>query len=167
MLALCCSLAACGRDGDGGHSDTASLGTCGLKADVTGGASLQFSGDDNVACATQHSFDSGLEVLFVHVESRASLELKIGAVTEGETGSDFVTRVIVSAYEQRFQGNACLTTITEHELLETEASAIGELRHYQVSGEGSCPDALSPEQAEVGEATLDSFAFRAQFTWRD
>jgi hypothetical protein len=168
VLVSCCSLAACGSDDDHKAAGSDALGSCGVAARLTGGSSLHFTGDDDAACATQHSFDSGLEVTFVGLSGEGSLELQIADVTEGETGADFKTRVIVvDAANERFQGNDCLTSVSEHHLLETEASTIGELRHHQVSGQGTCPRPLTPLNAEVGEAALGSFAFRAQFTWRD
>ena len=51
--------------------------------------------------------------------------------------------------------------------MEVEASEIGELRHYQVSGEGTCSEPLEPVAAAGDAATLGAFAFRAAFTWRD
>jgi hypothetical protein len=167
-LVWCCSLPACGSDDDHKSAGSDALGSCGVEAQLSGGSSLRFTGNDDAACATQHSFDSGLEVMFVGVSADGSLELQIADVTEGETGADFTTRVIVvDAANERFQANDCLTSVSEHDLLETETSNIGELRHYQVGGEGSCPSPLTPLNAAVGEATLGSFAFRAQFTWRD
>lgn len=168
LLMLCCSLTACGSDDDHEAAGVGGLGSCGVEARLSGGSSLHFTGDDDAACATQHSFESGLEVMFVGVSAEGSFELQIADVMEGETGADFKTRVIVvDAAHERFQGNDCLTSVSEHRLLETEASTIGELRQYQVSGQGTCPSPLTPLNAELGEAALGSFAFRAQFTWRD
>jgi hypothetical protein len=168
LLLLCCSPSACGSDDDHQLAGADALGSCGVEARLSGGSSLRFTGDDDAACATQHSSESGLEVMFVGVSAPGSFELQIADVTEGETGAEFETRVIVvDAANERFQGNDCSTSVSEHRLLETEASTIGELRHYQVSGEGACPSPLSPLNAEVGEAALGGFAFRAQFTWRD
>lgn len=168
VLVACCWLPACGSDDGHDAAGSDALGTCGVQARLSGGSNFRFTGDDDAACATQYSFDSGLEVMFVGVSADGSLELRIADVTEGETGAEFATRVIViDAADERFQGNDCLTSVTEHRLLKAEASNIGEQRHYQVSGDGTCPSPLTPLNAEIGVATLASFAFRAQFTWRD
>jgi hypothetical protein len=165
---LCLTLAACGDDGgDGAPADSASLGTCGVRADVTGGTIIHFTGKDDAACATQHSFDSGLDVSFLGTSAKGTLELSIEDVVEGETGDDYPTRVIVrSPANESWQGAACLVSISEHRLRDVEASEIGELRHYQVSGEGTCADPLASVAAAT-PVTLGPFTFRAQFTWRD
>ena len=165
------SVAACagGDDDDGvGPTDSSSLGTCAIRADVTGGTTIHFAGKDDAACATLHSFDSGLDALFIGTNAKGTLELIVDDVLEGETGSDFPTRVVVTSTEKaHWQSAGCLTSISEHELLEIEASEIGELRHHQVSGEGSCPEPLVPESAGDDGVMLGPFTFRAQFTWRD
>jgi hypothetical protein len=121
-----------------------------------------------VACLTQHSFDSGLDVTFVKPTGQASLELSISDVAEGMTGASFPTRVMVRLDELRYQANDCSVSIDEHRLLEIEASEIGELRQYQASGQGNCAAPLQSATASaMAEVTLAPFEFRAQFTWRD
>jgi hypothetical protein len=167
VLAACGSLA-CGSSGDGGTgSSTAGLDTCGLRTRVTGAVSASFTGQDDAACLTQHSFDDGLGVDFIHTSADLSLGLAIATVTEGETGEDYEAEVSVTDDDAgRFQSGDCAVAITEHQLVETEDSVPGELRHYQVSGEGACTSALVSASGD-SEATLADFAFRARFTWRD
>jgi hypothetical protein len=162
---VCVALWAC--SGDGGERDTAS-GGCSVQADVTGAVALTFTGQDDAACAIQHSFDNGLDVRFIHVNASGSLDLSISDVMEGETGGDYRTRVSVTNDDNaRWQSDACLASIDEHRLLDTEASEIGELRHYDVTGRGSCPAALQPVSAGANETTVSSFRFQVRFTWRD
>jgi len=135
---------------------------------VAGGTAIQFTGKNDAACATQHSFDTGLDGVFVGTNAKGTLELVVDDVTEGETGSDYPTRITVtSPAKERWQGTGCLASITEHRLVKTEASEIGELRHYQVGGEGSCSKPLESVPAGSDAVTLGPFAFRAEFTWRD
>lgn len=166
LLAACGSLA-CGSSADGGQGgSTAGLGTCGLRASVSGALAATFTGQDDAACLTQHSFDESLDVDFIHTSADVSLGLSVAAVLEGETG-EYQTQVSVTSEDGgRFASLDCTTSITEHRLVETEASVLGELRHYQVSGEGACASALESASDE-SEVTLADFGFRAQFTWRD
>jgi hypothetical protein len=154
----CFALTACG----------APLGTCGLRTDVGGASTLRFTGEDDAACATQHSFDTGLEVLFIGTNAQGSLELVVDDVTEGEVGSDYPTHVVVTnPASERWQSSRCRASISEHRLVETELSEIGELRHHRVSGDGSCAEPLERTPAGGDSVTLGPFAFRAAFTWRD
>ena len=175
-LLLCLSISACGSNGnaDGaggegnGSTSSSSLASCALQTDVSGGTSIQFTGKDDAACATLHSFDSGLDGIFIGNDAKGTLELMVDNVTEGETGSDYPTRILVtSTAKEHWQGSGCLTSLNEHRLLKTEASEIGELRHYQVSGEGSCNEALDALATGGDGVTIGPFAFRAEFTWRD
>ncbi|HWA73064.1 MAG TPA: hypothetical protein VG937_12035 [Polyangiaceae bacterium] len=173
MLSCCFAQTACGdargaaplSDGD---PDTASLGTCALRAQVTGGTTIQFTGSNDAACATLHSSETGLDAVFIGADAKGTLELVVEQVTEGGTGVDYPTRVLVtSTAKDHWQGSDCLTSITEHRLLKSEASELGELRHYQVSGHGSCSAPLDAMPTGPEAVTLGSFAFRAEFTWRD
>jgi hypothetical protein len=172
---LCLTVSACGNSGDsgggaggGGSTSSSSLGTCGIRADVAGGTAIQFTGKDDAACATEHSFDTGLDGSFIGTDAKGTLELIVDDVAEGKTGSDFPTRIVVtSPAKERWQGTGCLTSISEHHLVKTEASEIGELRHYQVSGEGTCAKPLDSVPTGGDAVTLGPFTFRAQFTWRD
>ncbi len=162
---LCLAITACGGGDDDGDASSAS--TCALRAEVSGGASIRFTGKDDTACLTQHSFDSGLDVSFSGLGGTGLLELGIDGVAEGEKGDGYATQVgVTSADSQRWRGMSCVVSITEHELVEVEASEIGELRHYQVAGSGRCAEPLESVPAGSEPVTVDAFSFRAQFTWR-
>jgi hypothetical protein len=165
------ALVACSSDSNApgtGDPDTGALGTCGLRSQVTGGTTIQFTGRDDAACATLHSSGTGLDAVFIGTDAKGTLELVVDQVTEGATGVDYPTRALVtSTAKEHWQGSDCLTSITEHRFLRTEASAIGELRHYQVSGEGNCTAPLEAMPAGPAAVTVGDFAFRAEFTWRD
>ena len=160
---------ACGSSSGGNDSTNSGVqGTCGIRADVAGGTSIRFTGNNDAACATQHSFDTGLDATFIGIDNKGTLELTIDDIAEGEIGSDYPTRLsVMNAADERWQSSTCLTSISEHHLVEVEDSEIGELRQYQVSGEGTCPEPLEPLSAGADPVTLASFAFRARFTWRD
>lgn len=157
-----------GADGEpGAHSS--SLGSCGLRAELRGGKILNFTGNDDAACVTQHSFDTGLDATFVALDGAGRLELGVDGIAEGETGEGYATRVAVAAGTsgERWAGSGCVTSVVEHRLVTSEASSIGELRHYQVGGEGVCAAALAPVTDGVEPVSVGPFTFRAQITWRD
>jgi hypothetical protein len=167
LVVACVTLPAC-DDGSAAGEGPTTLGTCGIRAEVSGAASIRFTGVDDAACATQHSFDTGLDVLFIGTNSKGTIELAVDDVAEGETGSDYPTRVVVTSMtNERWGSNGCLASISEHRLLELESSEIGELRHHRVSGEGRCAASLEAESAGADGVTLGPFTFRAEFTWRD
>ena len=166
LTGLCLTVPACGQGNDSANS--ASGGTCSLRADVAGGTAMQFTGQNDVACATQHSFDTGLDASFIGTDGKGTLELSIDYVTEGETGSDYPTRIVVTNMAgHRWQSSGCVASVSEHRLVQVSDSEIGELRQYQTGGEGSCTTPLESVLGDADAVTLDPFAFRAQFTWRD
>jgi hypothetical protein len=171
MVSSACGGSGKGNDGGGGEGNEpsgSSLGTCGLRSEVSGGATIHFTGQNDVSCATLHSSGTGLDAVFSGLDAKGSLELVVDDVTEGETGSDFPSRIVVtSTARETWQGTGCLTSLSEHHLLSTEASTIGELRHYQVTGVGTCPTDLASFPAGGVATTVGPFAFRAEFTWRD
>lgn len=156
-----------GESGVGGSVSSAALGTCGLRSNVSGGTDIDFTGNDDATCTTLHSFDDGLDVIFTGIGAKGSLELLIDSVLEGETGEYPARVVVTSTARENWQGEGCTATLSEHHLLRTEASTLGELRHYQVSAEGSCADPLESVPAGATPVTVGPFAFRAEFTWRD
>jgi hypothetical protein len=161
------ALTACGGNDDESR-DTGSQGTCMLRADVSGAVSIQFTGKSDAVCLTQHSFDAGLEATFSGLDGQGTLELIIDDVQEGQLGDDLVTQVnVTSTGRERWQSMLCRASITAHDLVEVEASEIGELRHYQVAGAVTCPEPLPSLPTGDEPVTLDKLSFRAQFTWRD
>ena len=141
---------------------------CSVKAELSGAVEASFTGNGDVACLTQHSLDSGLDVTFLKPTGQASLELNISDVAEGMTGANFPTRVVARLDAFRYQASDCSVSIDEHRLLESEASEIGELRRHQANGKGNCAAPLqSVADPAMAEVTLAPFEFRAQFTWRD
>ena len=172
FVSSACSSSGKGNDdgggGEGNEPSGSSLGTCGLRSEVSGGTTIHFTGQDDVSCTTLHSSGTGLDAIFSGLDAKGSLELIVDDVTEGQTGSDFPTRVVVtSTARDKWQGTECSASLSEHHLLSTEASAIGELRHYQVTGVGTCSTDLDSFPAGGTATTVGAFAFRAQFTWRD
>ena len=158
-----------GEEGEEGNDPSgSSLADCGLRSEISGGTTIRFTGQNDVSCTTLHSSGTGLDAVFTGIDAKGSLELVIDDVTEGQTGADFPTRITVtSTKRENWQGKACLSSISEHHLLSTEASAIGELRHYQVTGAGTCTTELDSFPAGGETTTVGPFAFRAKFTWRD
>jgi hypothetical protein len=170
LLAALCALAllgCAGSDGGNGAAGSSSLGTCGVRADVSGAVTAKFDGNDDSACLTSHSFDSGLNGSFLQLETQYALQLDIADVAEGQTGDFPSTLGVADESNARWRSSACTTTLSEHELLEKEASTLGELRHYQVTGAGACDAPLEPVADATGTVELGPFEFRARFTWRD
>jgi hypothetical protein len=160
-----CNLLACSSSGDGTGS-AAELSSCGLRTSLGGAVSASFTGHDDVACLTQHSFDSGLDVDFVQPSSKITVTVTLEDVVEGETGEQYPAQVRVTSDAGTWQTDACAMSLSEHRLLRTEASMIGELRHYQVSGRGSCSEPLHATSG-LADTSVAELEFRAQFTWRD
>lgn len=134
---------------------------------MSGGTTIHFTGQADAACLTVQSIDSGLDGIFTGTNAKGSVEVIVEEVTEGETG-DFATRVVVtSTAREKWQSDGCSTNLSEHHLLRTEMSSLGEVRHYQVSGNGSCSAPLASVPAGKDAVTLGPLAFRAEFTWRD
>jgi hypothetical protein len=171
FVSSACSSTGKGSDGGGGEGNepsNSSLGTCGLRSEVSGGTTIHFTGQNDVSCATLHSSGTGLDAIFSGLDAKGSIELMVDEVTEGHTGSDFPTRIVVTnTARDKWQGDDCRTSISEHRLLRTEASAIGELRHYQVTGAGTCTADLESSPAGGAPTAVGPLAFRAEFTWRD
>jgi hypothetical protein len=169
LLITLLEISACsGSSGTDDGSGEQGNGTCGLRADVTGGTTIHFTGKDDAACATLHASGTGLDGQFIGVDAKGTLELMVDDITEAETGSDYPTRVLVtSTAKEHWQGAGCLTSVNEHQLLKTEASTIGELRHYQLSGSGSCVAPLDSVPVGGEAVSVSEFVFRAQFIWRD
>ncbi|HVY31486.1 MAG TPA: hypothetical protein VHB79_33260 [Polyangiaceae bacterium] len=158
-----------GAGGDSANPPSSStLGNCGLRTVVTGGTAIQFTGQNDAACAPLNSFGAGLDVIFSGTGAKGSLELIVDNVKEGQTGSDFPSRVVVTSPERKtWQGSGCVTSITEHSLLRSEMSALGELRHYQVTGNGTCTASLDSTPGSDSPVTVEPFEFRSEVTWRD
>jgi hypothetical protein len=160
-------MTACGGGGSDGQNSSA-LGSCGIRAEVSGLIAIQFTGKDDAVCATEHSLGSGLNATFIGIGGKGTLELTVDAVIEAETGSNFPTHVVITGPEkEHWQRDNCVTSISEHRLLNRESSSIGELRHYQVSAEGTCKDTIGEESPGPASTTFSPFAFRAEFIWRD
>ena len=161
---VCFALVACGGNDDVNDSE----GSCLLRAEVSGAVSIRFTGKDDAACLTQHSFDTGLDATFSGLGGKGMLELSIAEVAEAEIGDDYMAEVgVMSADKERWRGTGCLASLTAHDLVEAEASELGELRHYQVAGSGRCVGPLESVPAGAEPVTVEAFDFRAQFTWRD
>jgi hypothetical protein len=142
---------------------------CAIGVTLTGDIEVTLNEEDEAACGTQHSFDSGLEVAFIPGRDISGIELRIGEVTEGETGGPFPTRVNVSTEEVRRYGTSptgCAVELTEHYLERTEDSELGEQRHYRVAGTGSCSEPAVPSDM-MGQISVSDFEFYFSVTWRD
>jgi hypothetical protein len=179
-LLVCLAVTACGSNASrGGQSNEAGaggegggtmglVGTCALRAEVSGGTTIHFTGQNDAACATILRTDTGLDGIFTGTDAKGSLELIVDDVAEGETGADYPTRIVVTSTARAiWQGSTCITTIGEHRLVATEMSEIGEIRRYQVRGEGTCAEPLEPVAAGAEPVMIGPFAFHAQFSWRD
>lgn len=158
--------------GSGGESNGSTsppaLGACAVQAEVTGGTTITFTGKNDAACATLTSSERGLDMIFIGENAKGTLEVIVDDVAEGETLADYPAKVVVtSTAKEHWQGAGCVASLSEHRLVKTDASELGELRHYQVSGAGTCREPLDSVPTGNAAVTLDAFAFRAEVTWRD
>jgi hypothetical protein len=151
-----------------GNSGAAALGTCGVAAQLSGAANASFSGNDDAACVTAHSFDTGVNAGFLHVDSKYTLQLDLPEVGEGEVGAFMAAVRFSNQSNQAWNSDDCQVDLSEHALVKTEASELGELRHYQLSGHGWCDSALEPVGTDsAGSVEIGEFDFRVSITWRD
>jgi len=171
FVILSLSLLGCGDDDPAPEpKPNCSIGVT-LSGDVQGTLSVL----DEVACGINVSLDSGIDVVFIPLRAITGIELRIGEVTEGETGGPFPTRVGVTTEEdpttqqvRRYATSSvgCNVEISEHRLEGTQMSVLGEERHYQVVGTGSCGESAVPADM-MGEIVLSDFVFRATAIWTD
>jgi hypothetical protein len=142
---------------------------CAIGVRLTGDVEVTLSDEDEAACGTQHSLNSGLDVSFIPGHDISGIELRIDDVTEGETGGPFPTGILVTTEDVRRYGTSpigCSVELTEHDLERTEASEIGELRHHRVAGTGSCTEpAVTTDMA--GQVSIGDFTFFFSVTWRE
>ena len=119
---------------------------------------------------TFHSFESGVEIIYIPASRLSTFGITIEEVTEGEVGAAFPAQVDVIVDDSRWatSPDACAVDVEEHALELTEDSAIGEMRHYRIAGKGACPIPALPSSAEAtGEVTIGSFRFAGSAVWRD
>lgn len=153
---------------DSSNSSAAALGDCGLAAQLSGSVMASFSGNDDAACVTSHSFDQGVNAGFLHVDSKYTLQLDIPEVEEGQAGSFAASVRFANQTNQAFSSDDCRVDLSEHTLVNSEASELGELRHYQLTGHAWCDSALEPVSTDTsGSVEIGEFDFRVQITWRD
>jgi hypothetical protein len=153
---------------DSNDSSASALGSCGAAAQLSGAVMASFLGNDDAACVTSHSFDKGVNAGFLHIDSKVTLQLDIPEVEEGKTGTYAASVRFSNQANQAFSSDDCQVDLSEHALLSTEASELGELRHYQLTGHGWCDSALEPVGTGAsGNVEISEFDFRVQLTWRD
>jgi len=153
--------------------DAADDGATGFSDDTTCGATLALSGAlelrvppsrTNVACATQTSFDSGIDAGFLFVDSELShADLEVDDVLEGETGTAFAARLtIVHEDGREWSAQSCTAEIIEHEHVGP-----GDLgwERYRVVGSVSCEAAPSDPPGTAPEVDVESFLFVATISW--
>ena len=168
---LSLSLLGCGDDDPAAEPKP----NCSIGVTLTGDVQATFSARDETACGINVSLDSGIDVAFIPLRAISGIELRIGDVTEGETGGPFPTGVGVTTEEDpttqqvRRYGTSsvgCNVEIGEHRFEETQMSVLGEERHYQVVGTGSCSESAVPADM-MGEIAVSNFVFRATAIWTD
>jgi hypothetical protein len=166
LLATSLCAFACGGndDSDGADTDT----TCSLQTELAGGLQASRDDFDGVACGTQHSFDSGIDNVFISVDPTYTFDLGIEDVREAELGS-YAAHVAVGFEGRRWSTlpRACSVTIDRHLLESREASNIGEQRHYRVSGSGTCSVPAKSADTTLADVTIRPFFFHIPVTWRD
>jgi hypothetical protein len=156
----------CGDDND---RDAGSLAaSCALGVELSGAHSRSQRASEELACATLHSFDSGVDNVFLSANAQLRFELGIDDIEEGAIG-EYPAHVEVQVEGQRFRTapDGCSVNVTEHALVSRESSEIGEMRRYRVVGSGSCSVPAQPVNQQGEPVTVGSFQFRQPAVWRD
>ena len=169
IAVLALLLVACGGDDDAGGGSE-SKPSCAFGATLSGDVLGTFDANKDLACLISHSFESGIDVVFITGEGASTVELGIDDVTEGQTGTAFPATIRLSLEDggdYATPTGGCTATVTEHQLEKTEMSAIGELRHYQVAGAAVCAEPAISSAPETGAITFDDVTFRIPAVWRD
>ena len=157
-----------GCGGDDGRDAGSLAGSCALAVELSGALSRSQRASEQLACATQHSFDSGVDCVFLSSNADLRVALGIADIEEGETGQ-FPASVEVSMDAQRFRTtpNGCSVSVTEHVLTSRESTEIGEVRRYRVAGSGSCSEPAKRVNEQGESVTVGPFQFRQPAVWRD
>lgn len=167
VFALC--LVGCGDD-DGGGGGDASDASCAIGATLSGDVEDSISVSDNAACLVSFSFDSGIDAGLTTLSAAYSIQIGIDGITEGQTGAGFPTQIGVtmdSGPRYSTSATGCSATVTEHDLIETRTSELGEEREYGVVGTASCTEPAVREDGAAGQITLSDVAFHIPVTWSD
>ncbi len=177
VILLVATASACGPDASDGDSDSdagpnSPLAdsirfpegtTCGAALEVSGALDLRIvPSDSSTACATSVSFESGLDVGFLFVDSGLSrADLEVEDVAESEIGEDFSARLrIVHEDGREWNGEGCDAYIAEHEYI---APAELGWKSYRVSGGIECTSMSSADADHPLD--LRSFVFVASIHW--
>ena len=169
LSVLAVLLPACGGDDDedGGESEA----SCAVGATLTGDVNKSFTADDDsAACLVSHSFDSGLFASVAPDFRGLSMSLDIANVTEGQTGAGFPTEIgVIREDERRYATTAsgCSATITEHELVDTKMTDLGEERDYRLVGTATCTEPALPEDGGSGLIRIADVAYVFSAVWSD
>ena len=139
--------------------------TCGAAIALDGALTLRVPPSrSSTACASQTSFDSGVDTGFLFVDGELShVDLEVDDVHEGEIGSGFPAHLtIVHDDEREWRGEGCTAEIAEHEHVGP-----GELgwERYRLTGSVACEGAASIPAGAAPALELESFAFVVSISW--
>jgi hypothetical protein len=136
--------------------------------ELSGALSRSQRASEELACLTQHSFDSGVDNVFLSTNAELRFALDIADIEEGATGQ-YPARIELQVEAQRFRTapGGCSVNVSEHALVSRESTEIGELRHYRVAGSGSCSDTANRVNEPGAPVTIGPFEFRQPAVWRD
>lgn len=162
------ALIACGGDDDAHAAGTTSFGkdvTCGVAFELSGALELVATPSrSKPACATQTSFESGIDADFIFIEDElSSVELIVEDVLEGETGAGFPAQLeLVHEDGREWRAKSCLAEIIEHEPIGP-----GELgwERYRVGGTATCDPATSVPSGSGADVIVDTFTFVVTLSW--
>jgi hypothetical protein len=168
VVLLLGAVLACGCGSDDDRDAGGLAHSCALGVELSGALSRSQRASEELACLTQHSFDSGVDNVFLSANAELRFALDIADVEEGATGQ-YPARIEVQVEAQRFQTapSGCGVNVTEHALVSRENTEIGEVRHYRVVGSGSCSTPAAPVNAQGDPVTIGAFQFRLPAVWRD
>jgi hypothetical protein len=161
VAVLASLLVACSESDDPAGSGFSPDTTCGLDLSTSGATKLTVSPSDSVACATQLSSGTGIDVGFLLIEGAVeatSLRVNVG---KGQTGTGFLAQVGVKPRNaDELQAVGCLADITANE--DRGPAELG--RQYRVVGEVHDDGKSNPGEDSI---VIDRLRFVASVTWTD
>lgn len=164
LLGLGLVLAGCGSDDDSGGSGGFPSGTtCGVSIALSGGVEQTVGASDSVACATQLSSTSGVDIVYLPLADGAldSVNVIVSDVEKGKTGKGFPAEVRVQGADgTNWHAIDCAADVSENAFDTTDDFA----DQYRTSGTGSCSGPATSGSGKP-DISVGAFTFVAVVPW--
>jgi hypothetical protein len=166
MVGIAFALVACGDSRKGSGNGEEPTWECSFSITLGGEITETIDADEGPSCSVTQRSGSGISVDIDPGGDAPSLALFVRDVTEGEVGEFAAFFEIFSRdLQQRFVAPGCSVRLTEHELVDTEQSDVGEIRTYRVVGSGTCAGDAVDANGSGRLLTLSDFEFRMMSIW--